>query len=167
MGGEVRLDARGMTDLLRSPNGPVMRDLMVRATRVQAAARQLAPKQTGDLANSVVKRPATFAGKPAVLVGVDNHNRTGKDGTGPTVAELALMMEEGTEPHKIRPRNRKALYFYWKKAGRIVIVPKVAFPHLPSTVDKQGRLIIRKGYTQHPGTKAYRWLSRSLERVRG
>lgn len=135
MAGEVKLNARGLTDLLRSPQGPVMRDLLVRATRVQAAARQLAPKATGDLANSVVKRPSTFAGKPAVLVGVDNPKR----------AEVALIMEEGSAPHVIRPRSKRALAFYSKKVG--------------------GRIVVRS--VKHPGTKPYRWLSRALERARG
>lgn len=62
------------------------------------------------------------------------------DGGVYTHIEYAPVLEEGSPPHEIRPKNKKALAFI-SKGGETVVVKKV----------------------NHPGTKAYRVFASVLE----
>ena len=69
----------------------------------------------------------------------------------------------GTKPHKIRPRNKGALYFLWKKHGYYVVVPKGGGfkTHFRGPGIK---LWIGKGYVDHPGTKPNPYNARAYDR---
>ena len=69
----------------------------------------------------------------------------------------------GTRPHKIAPRNAKALAFFWTKAGVYTVVPKGGGfkTHMAG-----GKLWIGKGFVQHPGTKPNPFPARALERLK-
>ena len=69
----------------------------------------------------------------------------------------------GTKPHKIAPRNAKALYFFWTKVGVYTVVPKAGNTR---THMAGGKLWIGKGFVQHPGTKPNPFQSRALERLK-
>lgn len=40
--------------------------------------------------------------------------------------------EKGARPHVIVPRSKRALSFYWRKAGRVVVLKKVNHPGNPA-----------------------------------
>lgn len=42
--------------------------------------------------------------------------------------EYAIFVTEGTRPHKIVPRTKKALAFNWPKAGGTVVLASVSHP---------------------------------------
>jgi hypothetical protein len=69
--------------------------------------------------------------------------RTYVAGRVEVTAKYATMVHDGTRPHVIRPRRKKALRFLWKKKGRWVVLKKV----------------------NHPGTKARPWLWRALVEI--
>ncbi len=112
----VRLDGAAVQKQLSGPQGPVVRDVMGRATNVQSMARNFVRKDTHDLTNSIVKRPVMMGTTFAVNVGVF---------TGRALA-YALYEHDGTEPHEIVPRTKKALAF--QIGGRTVIVKRVRHP---------------------------------------
>jgi|SRR5450759_4446143 len=139
----VIMDPAAIHAFMADRNGPVMRDLTVRATRVQeAASKQVrlghvgggeamggfaksAPKARANLRYSIVKRVIEGSdGMPSILVGSDN--------------PIALLHHEGTKPHIIRPRNAKILAFW---AG--------------------GSLVFRH-VVHHPGTQPNRYLTDNL-----
>lgn len=105
-GGTFILNPAGLAEVLAGPNGPIYRDLLVRAIRVESRAKILAsgrpgPKvQSGRLRASITHR--VFSSPDGAFAEVG------------TNVEYAGFVEFGTAPHTIRPRNRQALY--WKGA---------------------------------------------------
>lgn len=69
----------------------------------------------------------------------------------------------GTKPHRIAPRQAKALTFFWTKAGLYTVVPKAGGFR---THQAGGKLWIGKGFVQHPGTAANPFPARALERLK-
>ena len=55
--------------------------------------------------------------------------------------DYASYLRSGTAPHEIRPRTKKALAFFWEKAGANVVFTRV----------------------QHPGTDPNPWYNDALE----
>ena len=53
MTGTVRLDHAAIAALVNSPTGPVAKDLLRRTLKVQRAAKQLCPVDTGRLRSSI------------------------------------------------------------------------------------------------------------------
>lgn len=53
MSGSVRLDRAAIAQLLQSSAGPVAKDLLRRAIKVDRAAKQLCPVDTGRLRSSI------------------------------------------------------------------------------------------------------------------
>lgn len=93
-----------------------------------ARAKVLAPVDTGRLRASIrLERRSVFGLRQRWTVGSD--------------VEYAPMVNDGTRPHKIRPRTKKALRF---KVGGKVVFAKVA---------------------SHPGTRARPFLDRALRDV--
>ena len=109
-GGTFILNPAGVAEVLAGPNGPVYRDLLVRAIRVESRAKILAsgrpgPKvQSGRLRASITHRLLSSPEGAFAEVG--------------TNVEYAGFVEYGTGPHTIRARNRQALY--WKGADHPV-----------------------------------------------
>jgi hypothetical protein len=112
--------------------GGVERDLDARSRRVLAAARTLVPVRTGTLLTSIRREEGFGAlGKYIdVVCGV------------PGLTNYLGYVLDGTEPHVIRPRRRKALRFI--AGGGIVFATKV----------------------NHPGTQANNFLVRALDAAR-
>lgn len=128
----VTWDNAELGRLERSPDGPIVRDLVRRGTRVQEAARRqvrLGHIGTGrsNLRYTIVKRlvweggPAArggagpASGMPVMLVGSE--------------APHALLHHEGSRPHEILPRRKKALAFYADSGrGPFVITRRVWHP---------------------------------------
>lgn len=97
------------------------------AQRVLDRARALAPVDTGRLRASLrIRRTLTWRG-PGATIGTD--------------VNYAAFVHDGTAPHVIRPKRKKALKF--KMGSRTVIVAKV----------------------NHPGTRANPFLTKALRQV--
>lgn len=109
------------------PVGPVYRELDRRMTPVQLEAKRLVRKRTGKLAASIRKNRKDIARLPTVNVvaGGKGINYTGYE-------------HDGTPPHVIRARRKKALRF---QVG--------------------GQVVFRK-QVQHPGTTGTFFLARAL-----
>lgn len=114
----VLLDSIAIARLLRSEDGPVMRDLSVRGTRVQQRARELVGKKTRKLEFGIVKRFARDANGPFIAVGFSDRPPLG----------YGIYHHEGTPAHVIRPRRARVLAFYWPKVGRVVYLREVHHP---------------------------------------
>ena len=137
---QVKWDPAKLAEVLRSEQGPVFKDLLVRADKVKARAQELCPVYKGDttfrsrspgtLRDSIVKRVvAGDGGLPVVQVGTDD--------------PVGLYVHEGTVPHKITGNPR--LVFNWPKAGGVVSFPSV----------------------NHPGTKPNPFLTKALDVLSG
>lgn len=142
-GGAVVLDPVKLAELLRGSNGPVFRKLIEDGHRVRLQAIIEAPqsangpavpnqfrrgkaRQPGDLKRSIVMRTATYNGEPAVYVGTQD--------------PVGVFVHEGTQAHRIVPRNASRLVFFWPRAGKVV--------HLKAV--------------NHPGSRPNRFLIRAL-----
>lgn len=139
----VIMDPEAVGAYIRQGNGPVMRDMSVRAERVQAAAkRQVRLGHVGggernankravlrpNLRNTIVKRVVRGTdGNPSVLVG--------------SASPIALLHHEGTRPHIIRPRNARVLVFWSMRGGAHMVFAK---------------------QVNHPGTRPNRYLTDNL-----
>lgn len=140
--GRVVMDPGEVARLMRSPTGPVMREMLRDGQRVKAEAQRrvgvyspppAGPRRArapGTLRDSIVTRLVTSGGQPFVEVGSED--------------EIALWHHEGTVPHPIVPRNAKRLVFWSARAGRVVYARKV----------------------NHPGTRPNRYLTDSLSVIR-
>lgn len=86
----------GFTEVFKSYNGPVGRDLLRRGRLVQAAARRQAEDETGRLDHSI---RVTWLKKANGDLGLQ---------IGSSVS-YALLHHEGSKPHVIRPKNAHVL----------------------------------------------------------
>lgn len=109
----VVMNPTALAAFVRDGNGPVVRDLIVRAERVRVEARRLVGKKSGNLESRIVKRVVEIEGLPAVIVGVES-------------VPYALWHHEGTRPHRIQ--GKPLLVFYWPKAGKVVYLRHVDHP---------------------------------------
>lgn len=103
----------GLATALKSPEGPVGREVIIRGERVKQAAIRLAPRKSGNLAAHIVKRITTRNGQIQVLVGVEN-------------VDYAIWVHEGAQPHTIT--GNPLLVFFWAQAGGIVFFRSVNHP---------------------------------------
>lgn len=114
-------------------------------------ATVLAPKKTGNLANA---NQMTMRVRRTFVAGrVENR------------VNYFLAVHEGTHPHTISAKRKKALAFYWPRKGVVTIVPKKR----TGSGYRRGRggriYVIGKGFVKHPGTKARPFLMRALFEV--
>lgn len=107
MATRVTLNNAAVNNLLKSPSGPVYRDFSRRVLAIHGKARTLCPVDTGRLRSSI---RYSIAVEPKGLVGV-----VGTD------VIYAGWVHEGTKPHIIKPKNKKALF--WKGAAHPVRGP--------------------------------------------
>lgn len=109
--GNVRvvMDQAAVAKMLRSPGGPVGRELLRRGKQAQFLARQLAPK--GMRAGISADLDVGPAGVELVLS--SSHPAT-------------VYVINGTRPHEIRPRRAQTLRFY--VGGREVFATVVHHP---------------------------------------
>lgn len=141
---QIVIDNRKLAEVLRGPNGPVMRRLIVDGELVKNEAKRLVgvyrppdafsaatrKRRPGTLRDSIVKR-VIGGTNPRVEVGSSD--------------PIALWHHEGTRPHVIRARRAPLLVFFWPRVGRVVAFEKV----------------------NHPGTKPNRFLLNALRVLRG
>jgi hypothetical protein len=130
------MDPAKLAELLRGPNGPVMRRLIQDGEFVKDRAKQYVrvhkpvpgerrKRRPGTLRDSIVKRIRSAG---VVEVGSED--------------DIALIEHEGSHPHVITGNPR--LVFFWPKVGRVVAFPKV----------------------NHPGTTGSKYLTRALDDLR-
>lgn len=116
----VTWNRSALDNLLRAPSGPVGRDLDRRGSRVEQAARRLAPQRTGTLKASLREQHFTVAGEQAVRVG--------------TNVPYAMFVHQGRRevtPHRGRylrwpagaGRNTRTGYVFTRRARRTKAVP--------------------------------------------
>jgi hypothetical protein len=135
-GYKIILDSRAIDEMLRGPNGYVMRDLIRRAEMLQTLAKEQCGFGSGNdphghLRDSIVKRIVSGgSGTPYVMVG--------------SAHPIALIHHDGTAPHVIVPRNATVLAF-------------------PSDRSPSGMAFAKR--VNHPGTKPNRYLTDNLPRV--
>lgn len=127
-GARVVMDSQKLSELVRGPSGPVIRDLIEAGEAVKreaqrrvgvyqppdaysAANRQRRP---GTLRDRIVKRVVQGPTGAIVQVGAED--------------EVALLHHEGTNPHVIAARRRPLLVFFWPKVGHVVAMKSVRHP---------------------------------------
>lgn len=92
----VRVDHGALDRLLRSPGGPVARDVLRRGRRVEAAARRNAPVATGRLRGSISAELTGANGVPtARVVASADYARFVHDGRGPIRGKLLAFTPRG------------------------------------------------------------------------
>lgn len=143
----VRLDRRAVEAYLRGSTGPVAADLLRRGRQVEAEAKRLCPVDTNRLRSSIGHQLITDGGALSVRVG--------------TNVDYALFVHEGTRPHIIRPRTKKALAFVWPNAPGNIAAGRPK----RSKRGKSGPFVVL-AYVQHPGTRARPFLVDALARFR-
>ena len=131
-------DGARMAQLLRSPTGPVGVHLIGRAEIVKQAAKAKAPRRTGCLQESIVKRveenPAT-----GFLIRIVSDTTP----CSPKRESYSLYVHEGTKEHVIESKDGKPLAFFWANG------PDGAGMYFFSRVN-------------HPGTRAQPFLADAL-----
>ncbi len=130
------MDPAKLAEVLRGPNGPVMRRLIQDGEFVKDRAKgyvrvhkpvpgEQRKRRPGTLRDSIVKRV-----RPEGYVEVGSEDK------------IARIEEEGSYAHQIVGNPR--LVFFWPKVGTVVSFPKV----------------------NHPGTTGSHYLSRALNDLR-
>ena len=112
-------------------------------------ARAEAPKRSGRFAGSIESQE--FA---------DSHSFGFQGLSAKPIGHWIIL---GTKPHKIAPRNKGALYFFWTKIGVYTVVPKAG---TTQTHMADGKLWIGKGFVQHPGTQPNPFPQRALAKLK-
>lgn len=107
----VRIDPVKLAKFVNSPQGPIFRETVKRATKVQVRAKGYVRKRSRKLERSIVKR--VVAGPtPTVLVGsAEGH---------------ALVEHDGSKAHLIEPRDASVLRF--EVGGVVVYATRVNHP---------------------------------------
>ncbi|WP_043599600.1 HK97 gp10 family phage protein [Nocardia otitidiscaviarum] len=108
-----RIDEQALAAQLTGPQGILLRVVARMSRRIQSSASQRAPVDTGNLRRMIREDPITVSGTH-VYGGVTSH------------AKYSRFVHDGTSPHIIRPRHKKALRFTME--GRPVIVRQVRHP---------------------------------------
>ena len=135
---KVIIHGAALDEILRSPNGPAMKDMMYRGEKLKGLAKAQVRlghihggSGYGNLRDSIVSRVMTAPGSigmPVVVVG--------------STHPIALIHHEGTRPHMIRPRYKKALRFPGATGG--------------------GYGWVFSKWAAHPGTKPNRYLTDNI-----
>ena len=102
----TRIDGAALQRLLRSPTGPVARELLRRGEKVVSRAKSLCPVASGRLRNSITPELVETSVGPVVRVGTNvEYARFVHDGTG----------IYGPRAQRIEPTRTKV--FKWKAKG--------------------------------------------------
>lgn len=110
----IRIDAEAVQKWAHNRNGPIMRDIDRRATRVQTVMRAYVRVRSGLLLSTIRKRRSYVRGSVTVVAGSKKIDYT-------------WFENYGTRPHIIRPKNKKYLRFV-ASDGRIVFTKLVHHP---------------------------------------
>lgn len=107
----IEINNRLIQRLLRSPAGPLARNMLTRGNRVRAEARRRINSRSGTLARSITVNITMVNGAAGVQVGTDlYYARYVHDGTG----------IYGPSRRPIRPQRKKALAFSGR-TGNVVV----------------------------------------------
>lgn len=106
---------------VNDPDGPVLRDLLRRMTRVKFEARKLVRVRTGRLFTSIDTRVGTLKSGPYVDVVA-----------GGKGIQYTMFEHDGTPPHEIRARRKKYLRFVLN--GQVVFRKRVWHPGTTGTL---------------------------------
>jgi HK97 gp10 family phage protein len=110
----VRIEIHGsvLNRLLRSPTGPVARDMLKRGRKVQAAARRRINSRTGNLSRSIDVHIVIAGGAAGVKIGTDLfYAKFVHDGTG----------IHGPSNQPIKPRRRGGALSFQGRGGAVVV----------------------------------------------
>lgn len=152
------------------------------AVRVKIDLNQLRVLQVGVslAAPEIAEATRWTLNRANVLTPVDTGNLRGANqmtvrarrksvtGTVENRTEYAVAVHNGTRPHTISARRKKALAFMWARKGGIrVIVPRKPGGGTGIRKSKTGKTVlwIGKGFVRHPGTKARPWLDDALRQM--
>lgn len=140
-GSYVVVDPRKLAEFMRSPQGPLVRQMIEDGNLVKREAQRLVGYSQPDplgrpnprpnhLRDTIVTRLVERNGVPVMMVGSED--------------PIALLHHEGTEPHPIYARRAPFLVFWWERENRIV----------------------RTRSVNHPGTRPNRYLTNALRVLR-
>ncbi len=139
----VVINPTALQKLLTGTNGPVVRDLLRRGNRVKTEAQKLVGVHVPHALDTPrSRRPGTL--RDSIVVRLAQGGRNGVSAIVGSDDPIALWHHEGTVPHRIVPRNRRFLRFYWPRIGAVVYSKGV----------------------NHPGTKPNRFLIKALPAAR-
>ena len=110
----LKIDETEVLKYVREKNGPIMRDIDRRATRVQTVMRAYVRVRTGYLLSTIRKQRSYVRGSVTVIAGSRKIDYTAYE-------------NYGTRPHVIQARNRQYLRFV-AKDGRVVFKKSVRHP---------------------------------------
>lgn len=122
----VDIDPAQLAEFLRSPAGPVFREMVKVGDDVKDRARDLVgvhktppagpdrERRPGTLRDSIVKRIRSDSDGPYIEVGSED--------------DVALWQHEGTVPHEIVPVRAPRLVFWWDRVGGVVSFLRVYHP---------------------------------------
>lgn len=145
-GGQVVIDPVKLADFMRSPDGPVIRYLLIQGQAVKREAQRLVGVYKPPDAYSAAHRkrqPGTLRDRIVVRVVASGSSDVGVEVQVGSEDPIALWHHEGTVPHPIRPRTKPRLVFFWPKAPG-------------------GPRVVAFGRVNHPGTKPNRFLTNAL-----
>jgi hypothetical protein len=129
------IDGAKMAELL-SAAGPVGQHLITRAEAFKVKAKAQAPRKTGCLQDSIIKRPIEEAAGTLSITVISDTTPC-----SPTRTSYSLFVHEGTQPHVIR--GNPLLAFFWANG-----------PNGPGTYYFAS--------VNHPGTKANKFFTDNL-----
>jgi hypothetical protein len=134
-GYKIIIDSKALDNMLRGPNGEVVRDLIRRAEMLQRLAKDQCGFGKGNdphghLRDSIVKRVMSGGQNPQVMVGSSH--------------PIAMIHHEGTRAHLIEPKSASVLA--WEDGSAV-----------------GGMRFARR--VNHPGTKPNRYLTDNLPAI--
>lgn len=139
----VVIDGVKLAELLRGPNGPVIRSIFEAAETVKQGARRRVgvykPDPADPFAGNRTRKPGTLRDSIVKRV-VQSPGDLGASVEVGSADPIALIHHEGTQPHTITARTAPNLVFFSSALGRV----------------------IRKRTVNHPGTQPNRYLTDSL-----
>lgn len=109
-----------------SPTGMVGRWTKTQAEKVEAHAKLVAPKPGSS------RGYATGATAASVRAGNVSQGRKGPEATVGAHTEHALFVHEGTAAHTIKASPGQKMYFFFRKAGRMIFDDKISHPGTPA-----------------------------------
>lgn len=141
--------------------------LRVLQVGVSLAAPEIAEATRWTLNRATVLTPVRTGNLRGANQMTMKARRKSVTGTVENRTEYAVAVHNGTRPHTIAARRKKALAFMWAKKGVRVIVPKKPGGGTGLRRSKSGKTVlwVGKGFVRHPGTKARPWLDQALREM--
>ena len=147
-----------------------LNNLRVLQVGVELSAKEIAEATRWTLNRANVLTPVRYGHLRAANQMTMRARRTSVTGTIENRLKYALAVHNGTRPHTISAKRRKALTFFWGKTGTQVFVPRTKAGKKLGTGMRKGKdgriaLWVGKGFVRHPGTRARPWLDDALREM--